>query len=69
MKQKQFIDLPNSSTCFGQFFAHPQERKTVIYSMQYNAFKDGHITGKGAGSLRLCVIQSKLGQYNSLVGK
>ena len=25
-----------SSTCFGQFFAHPQERKIVIYSMWYN---------------------------------
>ena len=28
-----------SSTCFGQFFAHPQERQTVFYSMWYNALK------------------------------
>jgi hypothetical protein len=39
MKQLQFIDIPNSSTCFGQFFAHPQERKTMFYSMWYNATK------------------------------
>ena len=25
-----------SSACFGQFFAHLQERKTVIYSKWYN---------------------------------
>ena len=28
-----------SSTCFGQFFAHPQERKTVFCSLWYNAPK------------------------------
>ena len=39
MKRLQFIDIPNSSTCFGQFFAHPQERKTMFYSMWYNATK------------------------------
>jgi len=26
-------------SCFGQFFAHPPERKTVFYSMWYNAPK------------------------------
>jgi len=36
MQQKQFIDLQISSTCFGQFFAHLQERKTVNYIMWYN---------------------------------
>ena len=30
------IDLQISSTCFGQFFAHHQERKIVAYSMWYN---------------------------------
>ena len=39
-KQKELlIDIPISSTCFGLFFAHPQERKTVFYSMWYNAPK------------------------------
>ena len=36
MQQQQFIDLEISSTYFGQIFAHPQERKTAIYSMWYN---------------------------------
>ena len=36
---KKIIDVPISSTCFGQFFAHPQERKTVFYSAWYNAPK------------------------------
>jgi hypothetical protein len=27
------------SKCFGQFFAHPQDRKTAIYSTRYNALK------------------------------
>jgi len=39
MQQQQFIDLPISSTCFGQIFAHPHERETVIYCMWYNAPK------------------------------
>ena len=30
---EQFIDLQISSTCFGQFSAHPKERKIVVYSM------------------------------------
>jgi len=37
MQQKQFIDLQISSTCFGKFFAHLQERKIVIYSMWYKS--------------------------------
>jgi len=28
-----------SSTCFGQFFAHRRERKTVTYGMWYNVPK------------------------------
>ena len=39
MQQYQFIDIPVSSTCFGQFLAHRQERKTVFHSMWYNAPK------------------------------
>jgi hypothetical protein len=39
MQQYQFIDIPVSSTCFRQFFAHPQNRKTVFYGMWYNAPK------------------------------
>ena len=38
MQQKKIIDLQISSTCFGQFFAHPQERKIVIYSVWYNVW-------------------------------
>ena len=30
-------DAPISSACFGKFFAHPQERKTVFYCLWYNA--------------------------------
>jgi hypothetical protein len=30
-----FIDLQESSTCFGQTFVHHQERKTANYSMWY----------------------------------
>ena len=33
------IDLQISSTCFGQFFAHHQECKTVTYSMWYNVLQ------------------------------
>ena len=33
------IDIPISSTCFGECFTHPQERKTVFYSSWYNAPK------------------------------
>ena len=29
--------IPISSTCFGQFFAHPQELKSVCYSLWHNA--------------------------------
>ena len=32
-----FINTSISPTCFGQIFAHPQERQTVFYSMWYNA--------------------------------
>jgi hypothetical protein len=39
MQQYKFNDIPFNSTCFGQFFAHPQERKTVFYSVWYNAPK------------------------------
>jgi len=39
MQQKQFIDLQISSTCFGQFFSHLQERKSVNYSMWYNVLR------------------------------
>ena len=31
--------MPISSTYFGQFFAHPQERNTVFYILCYNAPK------------------------------
>ena len=39
MQQQQYFDIPISSPCFGQFFSHPQERKTVFYSLWYNAPK------------------------------
>ena len=39
MQQKKIIDIPISSTCFGQLFAHPQERKTAFYSLWYNVPK------------------------------
>jgi len=38
------IGIPISSTCFGQFFAHPQERKTVSYIMWYN---DAQLPSRG----------------------
>ena len=31
-----YVARVSSSTCFGQFFAHPQERKIMIYIMWYN---------------------------------
>jgi len=32
MQQQQFIALQITSTCFGQFFVHLQERKTEIFT-------------------------------------
>jgi len=46
-QQQQFIDLQISSTCFGQFYAHSQERKIVNYGMWCNAPR-----------LKLCVYLS-----------
>jgi len=39
MQYQKLIDIPISSTYFGQFFAHPQERKAMFYSLWYNAPK------------------------------
>ena len=38
-----------SSTCFGQYFAHPQERKIVIYSMWYNVPRSLSVRGMECG--------------------
>ena len=46
MQQQKFIDIPISSTCFGRFFAHHQERKTLFYSMWYNSPKLLPATGR-----------------------
>jgi hypothetical protein len=53
MQQQQYIDLQSSSTYFGQFFAHPQERKIVIYSMWCNVprlLSVGGLEGGGGGT-------------------
>ena len=49
MQQQQFIDLQISSTCFGQFCAHLQERKTVLYSMWYNVSRLLSVGGLESG--------------------
>ena len=44
------IGIIISSTCFGQFFANPQERKTVFCSMWYNVPQI--VAGRWSGTWR-----------------